>query len=110
MADWHAPHYPNRNRSHELPGPEPGDEPDLERYLAFLRAQVRELCSQYGELGAFWWDMVEEGKEYLRPRDMPANDLVDTVMIVKLEFDRLPGYPTHLTRTGVRTGTYRSGQ
>lgn len=23
----------------------------------FLKAQVRELCTQYGGLGCFWWDM-----------------------------------------------------
>lgn len=55
-ADWHHPNYPNQGRHHEL-DPQPGDDPDLEKYLVFLRAQVRELCTQYGELGAFWWDM-----------------------------------------------------
>jgi alpha-L-fucosidase len=57
VVDWHHPHYPNQNRSHELAGPEPGDEPNLERYLDFLRAQVGELCRQYGALRGFWWDM-----------------------------------------------------
>jgi alpha-L-fucosidase len=55
-ADWHHPNYPNQGRHHELE-PQPGDDPSLEKYLGFLRAQVKELCSQYGELGAFWWDM-----------------------------------------------------
>ncbi|NLG50781.1 MAG: alpha-L-fucosidase [Chloroflexi bacterium] len=61
VVDWHHPNYPNQGRSHELPAPEPGDQPDLERYKAFLVAQVRELCSNYGELGAFWWDMNVTG-------------------------------------------------
>ena len=51
VADWHHPHYPNQGRTHELAGPQPGDEPDWERYLEFLRAQVRELCSEYGAIG-----------------------------------------------------------
>ena len=55
-ADWHNPNYPNQGRHHELEA-QPGDDPDLEKYLVFLRAQVRELCTQYGELGCFWWDM-----------------------------------------------------
>jgi len=60
-ADWHQKHYPNQGRHHELPGPLPGDEPDHGRYLDFLRAQVRELCTQYGDIHGFWWDMnVEE--------------------------------------------------
>jgi alpha-L-fucosidase len=55
-VDWHHPNYPNQGRHHEL-DPQPGDDPDLQKYLVFLKAQVRELCTQYGELGAFWWDM-----------------------------------------------------
>ncbi|MBZ0303772.1 MAG: alpha-L-fucosidase [Anaerolineae bacterium] len=61
VADWHHPNYPNQRRSHELAGPEPGDEPDLDRYLQFLTAQVRELCTQYGPIHGFWWDMNVTG-------------------------------------------------
>lgn len=57
IADWNQPTYPNQGRHHELAGPEPGDQPDWQKYLAFLRAQVRELCTQYGEIHGFWWDM-----------------------------------------------------
>lgn len=56
-ADWHHPNYPNQGRHHELPGPLPGDEPDHARYLEYLKAQVEELCTQYGEIHGFWWDM-----------------------------------------------------
>ena len=61
VVDWHHPNYPNQGRSHELAGPQPGDEPDLDAYRAFLVAQVRELCTQYGELHGFWWDMNVTG-------------------------------------------------
>lgn len=56
IADWHHPNYPNQGRHHELP-PQPGDDPSLPKYLEFLKAQVRELCTNYGELHGFWWDM-----------------------------------------------------
>ena len=56
-ADWNHPSYPNQGRHHELPGPEEGDEPDLGKYVEFLRAQVRELCTNYGEIHGIWWDM-----------------------------------------------------
>ena len=56
IADWNHPNYPNQGRHHELE-PQPQDTPDWGKYLEFLRAQVRELCTNYGELGAFWWDM-----------------------------------------------------
>jgi len=56
IVDWHHPNYPNQGRHHELP-PQPGDSPDWDKYLAFLRAQVRELCTNYGEIHGIWWDM-----------------------------------------------------
>ena len=56
IVDWHQPNYPNQGRSHELP-PQPGDSPDWNKYLDFLKAQVRELCTNYGEIHGFWWDM-----------------------------------------------------
>jgi len=56
IADWNHPNYPNQGRHHELP-PQPQDQPDLSRYLEFLKGQVRELCSRYGEISGFWWDM-----------------------------------------------------
>ena len=57
VADWHHPNYPNQGRHHELPGPQPGDEPDWEKYMAYLTRQVRELCTNYGEIRHFFWDM-----------------------------------------------------
>jgi len=62
VADWHHPNYPNEGRHHELPGPEPGDEPNWPKYIEFLKAQIRELCTNYGELGGIWWDMNVPGQ------------------------------------------------
>lgn len=57
IADWHHPNYPNLGRHHELEKPEPGDQPDWDKYMQFLKAQVRELCTNYGEIHGIWWDM-----------------------------------------------------
>jgi alpha-L-fucosidase len=56
IADWNQPNYPNQGRHHELP-PQPQDSPDWNKYLEFLKEQVRELCTNYGEIHGFWWDM-----------------------------------------------------
>lgn len=56
IADWNHPNYPNEGRHHELP-PQPQDSPDWGKYMEFLKAQVRELCTNYGEINGFWWDM-----------------------------------------------------
>jgi alpha-L-fucosidase len=57
IADWNQPNYPNQGRHHELARPEPGDNPDWDKYMEFLKAQVRELCTNYGKIHGFWWDM-----------------------------------------------------
>ncbi|NPA37642.1 MAG: glycoside hydrolase [Chlorobi bacterium] len=63
IVDWHNPYYPNKGRHHELP-PQPGDTPDWGKYMEFVKAQVRELCTNYGEIHGFWWDMnVPEYKD-----------------------------------------------
>ena len=56
IADWHQPTYPNQGRHHELP-PQAGDTPDLMKYLEVMKTQIRELCTNYGEIHGFWWDM-----------------------------------------------------
>jgi alpha-L-fucosidase len=56
IADWNQPNYPNEGRHHEIP-PQPQDSPDWDKYMEFLKAQVRELCTNYGEIHGFWWDM-----------------------------------------------------
>jgi len=57
IADWNHPNYPNQGRHHELAAPEPGDNPDWNKYMEFLKAQVKELCTNYGKIHGFWWDM-----------------------------------------------------
>ena len=31
--------------------------PDWDKYMEFLKAQVKELCTNYGKIDGFWWDM-----------------------------------------------------
>ena len=70
IADWNQPNYPNQGRHHELPV-QPQDSPDWDKYMEFLKAQVRELCTNYGEIHGFWWDMnVPQFK------DLSVNDMI----------------------------------
>ncbi len=71
LADMHHPNYPAAGRPYELRAPEPGDQPDLARYMEYVKAQVRELCSNYGEIHGFWWDA-----NVLKHRDGSLNALI----------------------------------
>ena len=71
IADWHHPNYPNLGRHHELPCPQKGDEPDWDKYMEFLKNQVRELCTNYGTVNLFAWDM-----NVPKHQDRSVNDML----------------------------------
>jgi alpha-L-fucosidase len=62
IPDWHHPNAP-KGGSHELPAPNPGDEPDEDRYVEYVRNQVRELCGNYGKILGFFWDIPPRRQE-----------------------------------------------
>jgi len=57
QLDWHRTDYwPQGSKcGHDLGRPE-GKEGDWDKYLAFMRAQLTELLTQYGPVGAIWYD------------------------------------------------------
>ena len=65
--DWRHPHAPNNDAwggsaRPEYDPPEPayayGAEHDLQKYLDFMSAQIRELLTQYGPIASIWLDGV----------------------------------------------------
>jgi alpha-L-fucosidase len=38
-------------------GPRKSDEPDLQKYFRYMENQAVELCTDYGEIGEFFWDI-----------------------------------------------------
>jgi alpha-L-fucosidase len=52
--DWHSPDYYPRGRTGQTAGrPESGD---FNHYLDFMDNQLRELLTNYGEIGGIWFD------------------------------------------------------
>ncbi|MBD5153387.1 MAG: alpha-L-fucosidase [Oscillibacter sp.] len=59
LIDWRHPDFPHyRDRQHPMrDDPAYGNEGrDFDRYLDYLHAQVRELCTNYGKLDILWFD------------------------------------------------------
>ncbi|HUZ17320.1 MAG TPA: alpha-L-fucosidase [Spirochaetia bacterium] len=86
LPDWHHPNYPNQGRHHEMFGPRPGDMPDEQRYLDFVRRQVEELCTNYGKIYEFFWDV-----NVAELWDPSLNDLVRGLQPQALINNRGPG-------------------
>jgi alpha-L-fucosidase len=54
QLDWHNPNYYPRGRTgHDNGRPESGD---WTRYLDYMDGQLRELLTNYGEIGGIWFD------------------------------------------------------
>lgn len=57
IPDWNHTNYPNDGRHHEMFGPRPGDDPNYEKYIEYMKNQMRELCTNYGKLYQIFWDV-----------------------------------------------------
>ena len=55
VVDWYQENYPNIGRHHEIVT-DPAKH-DMVAYVEFVKAQIRELCSNYGKIHGIWWDM-----------------------------------------------------
>ncbi len=57
ILDWTHPDYLPRLKS----DPRPSEDADYERYVRYLRSQVRELLTQFGKIDVMWFDGQWEG-------------------------------------------------
>ena len=79
LIDWHHPDYPHYgDRYHPMrENPSYGNENRVfGRYLDYLHAQVREICSNYGKLDLLWFDF---GYDQMRGEAWRGAELVDMV-------------------------------
>ncbi|MCL1794830.1 MAG: alpha-L-fucosidase [Oscillospiraceae bacterium] len=58
IPDCHHPNAYNEKSSHQLiPDPSDGSDPDMEKYIEFIKNQMTELCTKYGKLLSLFWDI-----------------------------------------------------
>jgi alpha-L-fucosidase len=52
IMDWHHPDYVPRKPWTEFGNPQP----DFDRYVGFMKGQLKELLTRYGPIGILWFD------------------------------------------------------
>ncbi|MBN8218216.1 MAG: alpha-L-fucosidase [Spirochaetes bacterium] len=61
--DWHHPNAINQGGDHELKHQNPGDEPDENAYIEYVKRQTRELASHYGPIFEWFWDIPPKRRD-----------------------------------------------
>ena len=58
ILDWYHPHYTPENMKQGGPGYAlpAGEKPDMDKYVAYMKEQLRELLTNYGDIGVIWFD------------------------------------------------------
>ncbi len=52
IMDWHHPDWGKRRPWHD----QATGEPDMDRYMEYLKGQLKELLTRYGPIGILWFD------------------------------------------------------
>jgi alpha-L-fucosidase len=80
VPDWHSSDFPAKYSQRGFHGaPEP--DADLEKYVAYVKGQVRELLTGYGPIGILWFDgggsFKAEGEK--KAEMMHAQEIIDLI-------------------------------
>lgn len=60
IMDWHHPHYGGKDIQ-PWRGNSTIEKPDMETYIAFMKNQLHELLTNYGDISLLWFDGQWEG-------------------------------------------------
>jgi len=71
ILDWHHPDYLPRRKWDKRPT----DNADFNRYIEYMKGQLRELLTNYGDIGVIWFD---GGWEH-SPEEIKAQELLDLI-------------------------------
>lgn len=59
--DWHHPDFYKGGKTGQYSGRE--KEPDFDLYIHYMNEQLKELLTQYGEIGGIWFDGIWDKKD-----------------------------------------------
>jgi alpha-L-fucosidase len=72
IMDWHNPDYVPK-RTWEAPGQQRGG--NIDKYIEFMKAQLRELLTGYGDVATMWFD----GEWEHSTQEMHSNEVYDFI-------------------------------
>ncbi len=78
VPDWHHPEFPAKYSQRGFHG-DPNPDADLEKYVDYVKGQVRELLTHYGPIGIMWFDGGGSFKGTDRAQLMHAQEIIDLV-------------------------------
>lgn len=99
LADWHHPDYPAFTQDdvpYKFPRGKAADPATWDRFVEVMFAQVRELLTNYGEIGVIWFD----GGWERRIDEWRAAELKEMILSLQPDIminDRLPGQGGYAT-------------
>lgn len=92
--DWNHPNAWNPKSTRQLPAPNPGDEPDTAKCIAFVKAQITELKTEVVCMPNAWGT---DRRPTLRVCDIPAGALANESVVLRPDF--APEPPRPLSKT-----------
>ena len=55
LPDWHSTDFPAQYSQRQFHG-NPNPNADMEKYVMYMKGQIHEILTQYGPIGALWFD------------------------------------------------------
>lgn len=78
VPDWHHPEFPAQYSQRGFHG-DPNPNADLDKYVTYVKKQVKELLTNYGPVGIMWFDGGGSFRDVDRGKLMHADEIIDMI-------------------------------
>jgi len=78
LPDWHSPDFPAQYSQRQFHG-NPNPNADIEKYVTYMKGQIHEILTQYGPIGALWFDDGGAFGGFDKTRLIHAKEIIDEV-------------------------------
>ena len=78
LPDWHSQDFPAQYSQSQFHG-NPNPNADIEKYVTYMKGQIHEILTQYGPIGALWFDDGGAFGGFDKARLIHAKEIIDEV-------------------------------